>query len=85
MLEQIDPEQFLYEYYCADGLAFLDSNDLARYATGWCDASRLRVRPRSGLLALMVETPDGDKMWFHIDQKMLSLLQKRRARLGISS
>lgn len=85
MLEQIDPERFLYEYYSCDGLAFLDSNDLARYAVGWCDASRLRVRPRSGLLALMVETPNGDKMWFHIDQKMLGLLQKRRAKLGISS
>lgn len=85
MLEQIDPELFIYDYYSADGLAFLDSNDLARYATGWCDASRLRVRPRSGLLALMVEMHDGDKMWFHIDQKMLDLLQKRRAKLGISS
>jgi len=82
---QIDPELFLYELYCADGLAFLDGDDLAKYAVGYCDGGRLLVRPRQGLLALMVELPDGEKMWFHIEPKMLGLLEKRRARLGISS
>jgi hypothetical protein len=85
MLEQIDPEKFLYEYYSCDALAFLDSNEIARNAVGWCDASRLLVRPRRDLLALMLEMSDGEKMWFHIDQKMLSLIEKRRAKLGISS
>lgn len=84
MLSKIDPELFLYEYYSVDGLAFLDSNDLARYAIGYCDAARLRVRPRRDLLALMLEMPDGEKMWFHIEPKMLELIEKRRKRLELS-
>lgn len=81
MIEKIDPELFIYEYYSADGLAFLDGNEIAKYAIGYCDASRLHVRPRSGLLALMVELPDGEKMWFHIEPKMLEILNHRRQKL----
>ena len=84
MLEQIDPEKFLYEYYSCNALDFLDNNEIARNAVGWCDASRLLVRPRRDLFALMLEMPDDEKIWFHIDQKMLSLIEKRRAKLGIS-
>lgn len=81
MIEEIDPERFLWEYYRQDMIAFLDSNDLARLAIGYCDAVRLPVRPRRGLFALMVEMPDGEKMWAHIEPRMLPLLQKRRQRL----
>ena len=81
MIEQINPELFIYEYYSADGLMVLDGDDLAMYAIGYCDASRLHVRPRTNLLALMVELPNGEKLWFHIEPKILELLNWRRQRL----
>ena len=62
----------------------VENKENAANAVGWCDASRLLVRPRRDLFALMLEMPDDEKIWFHIDQKMLSLIEKRRAKLGIS-
>lgn len=83
MIEEINPERFLWEYYCPDMLATLDSDDMARLAIGYCDAGRLPVRPRCGLSALMVELPDGEKMWCHVEPKTVPLLQRRRQRLEV--
>ena len=47
---------------------------------GYCDASRLLVRPKSGMLALMVEYEDGAKEWYHILPRMLESINKRLAR-----
>jgi hypothetical protein len=33
---------------------------------GWCDASKLRVRPRSGQLAIMFQEDCGREFWQHI-------------------
>ena len=79
-LEEINPELFIYELYSCDALAYLDPYDLAVLSIGYCDAGRLAVRPRPGLLALMIEYPDGEKCWFHIEPKLLELLNKRRNR-----
>ena len=76
MFEELSPELFTYELYDSSG-PMLELDDIVKYSVGWCDAGRLQVRPRSGLLALMVEFPD-EKIWFHIDQKMLDLIMKRR-------
>lgn len=81
MIEEIDPERFLWEYYCQDMLAMLDSDDMARFAIGYCDAKRLSVRPRGDLFALMVELPNGEKMRCHVEPKTVPLLQRRRQRL----
>ena len=81
MIDEINPERFLWEYYCPDMLVMLDSDDMARLAIGYCDAKRLPVRPRGGLFALMVELPNGEKMWCHIEPKTVPLLQRRRQRL----
>jgi hypothetical protein len=48
-------------------------------AIGYCDASRLLVRPRSGMLALMVEYEDGAKEWYHITPRMLKPIRERLA------
>ena len=79
-LEEISPERFLWEYYDPNGVQEID--DALRVAArfGYCDASRLQVRPRSGLYALMVEWPDGAKAWYHITPRMLELIRKRLAR-----
>ncbi len=77
-IEEINPELFLWELYDASMLQSLEGWELARYAIGYCDAGRLYVRPKSGELALMCELPNGEKVWSHINQKMLDGLNWRR-------
>ena len=79
-LEEISPERFLWEYYDPNGVQEIDDALRVAAAFGYCDASRLQVRPRSGLYALMVEWPDGAKAWYHITPRMLELIRKRLAR-----
>lgn len=79
-IPEIDPELFIYELYDASGLQFLEGWELAKYAIGYCDAGRLQVRPKPGELALMCELPNGDKLWFHIVDRMLQGLNFRRKR-----
>lgn len=80
-IDEISPELFLWELYDNSILAWIDNNSLAELAYGYCDAARLPVRPRSGLYALMLEYPDGERCWFHIDPKMKDLIEERRARM----
>jgi hypothetical protein len=79
-LEEISPERFLWEYYDPNGVQEIDDALRVAVGLGYCDASRLQVRPRSGLYALMVEWPDGAKAWYHITPRMLELIRKRLAR-----
>ena len=76
-LEEIDPELFLYELYNANGLHELDVALCIGTRIGWCDASRLQVRPKSGEVAIMMEFEDGNKFWCHADRRMLELIRKR--------
>lgn len=79
-VEEISPELFLWELYNVNGVQELDVALHIAVKFGYCDASRLFVRPRSGMLALMVEYEDGAKEWYHIMPKMLELIRKRLAR-----
>ncbi len=79
-IEEISPELFLWELYNVNGVQELDVALHIAVKLGYCDASRLLVRPRSGMLALMVEYEDGAKEWYHITPKMLELIRKRLAR-----
>lgn len=49
---------------------------LNKYAIGWCDGSRLTVRPRPETCGIMCETTDGVRFWFHIQRKTLDRLLK---------
>ena len=80
MVEELSPELFLYELYDSGGIQSVDDAIRSGASFGYCDASRLYVRPRSGLFALMVEWPNGDKFWFHIDNEMLKCIKRRLAR-----
>lgn len=80
-LEEISPERFLWEYYDQNGVQEIDDALRVAAGFGYCDASRLQVRPRSGLYALMVEWPDGAKAWYHITPRMLELIRKRLSRM----
>ena len=79
-IPDIDPELFLYELYDASGLQFLEGWELAKYAVGYCDAGRLYVRPKPGEIALMCELPNGEKLWFHVNDHILKSLNWRRQR-----
>lgn len=81
MLEELSPELFIWELYDSGGI-MLDEAEIVRSAIGYCDAGRLQVRPRSGLFALMLEYPDGDRCWFHIDSKMKEIIERRKKRMS---
>ena len=82
---QLSAERFTYELYDADWRYRFDnyswdyhltSKDIAKVFVGWCDASRLLVRPRCGEYAIMCEI-DGEKFWFHHLSPMLeSILEE---------
>ena len=78
-IEEIDPELFLWELYNANGVYELDVALHIAVKFGYCDAERLYVRPKSGMLALMVEYEDGAKEWYHITPRMLELIRERIA------
>jgi len=80
MLPELNPELFTYERYelnFGDRLGLLHSmypdifekdnyfKAVKKSAVGWCDPSRLAVRPRNDGIALMCEDENGEKFWFH--------------------
>lgn len=78
-LEEISPELFLWELYNANGVQELDVALHIAAKFGYCDAGRLYVRPKSGMLALMVEYEDGAKEWYHITPRLLDIIRERLA------
>jgi len=79
-LEELNPELFIYELYDSCLLWNLDDALYCAAGFGYCDASRLAVRPRSGQYALMITWANGNKNWCHIDARMLKMIRKRLAR-----
>ena len=76
-LEEISPELFLWELYDANGIFGLSEDLYIAKTVGYCDASRLQVRPRAGMFALMIEFPDGTKHWFHGTKHTLEAVKGR--------
>lgn len=82
-IEEIDPERFIYQNYEPDywtrlGMCFscgcLDVAKKAKAcAIGWCDASRLSVRPRPGCIAVMCEDEDGEPFWFRMECGLMGI------------
>ena len=76
-IKEIDPELFLWELYESDyggrmDLNFRDSTDIyvmdreiRKRAIGFCQGSRLPVRPKSDMYGLMLEDDEHEKFWFH--------------------
>ncbi len=79
-LEELTPELFLWELYNANGVMELSDALHIAVKFGYCDASRLFVRPKTGMFALMVEYRNGVKEWYHITPRMLESIRKRLAR-----
>ena len=76
-LEEISPELFLWELYDMDGIRTLSEDLDIATSVGYCDASRLRVRPRADMFALMIEFEDGTKHWFHGTKYTLDAVRQR--------
>ena len=78
-LPQLGSECFTYENYESNWWSLLDieyvkAMDVSRvmravseFAVGYCDSSRVRLRPRSDSFAVMFER-DGEQFWFHIQK-----------------
>lgn len=79
-VEEIDPEQFLWELYNPNLLWELDVALYCAVEFGYCDASRLAVRPKSGEFALMITWENGAKNWCHITDTLLNGIRERLAR-----
>ena len=76
-VDEISPELFLYELYDANLLWCLDEALYCAVEFGYCDASRLAVRPKSGMYALMITWENGSKNWCHISDVLLKGIRER--------
>ena len=82
-IEEIDPELFTWDKYEPDyggrlGLNFRDSTsmkvmerEIKKRCVGYCQGSRLRIRPKSDMYAIMLEDDDFEKFWFHFPRVCL--------------
>ena len=77
MIQELDPELFTWELYDSGGPYELSDALHVANSFGYCDASRLTVRPRPGDFALMIEWPNGEKCWFHVPPKLLESIKER--------
>lgn len=79
-LEEFDPELFILELYNPNGLWELSDALYVAPRMGYCDASRLQVRPKDGEYALMIEWENGTKYWCHINKELLESIKWRLER-----
>lgn len=78
-IESLNSECFTYELYESNwwelfGIDYIDSmytsfirKLINKYAVGYCDASKLTVRPKSSGYAVMFER-NKNRFWFHIEE-----------------
>ena len=96
-IPEIDPELFTYELYevnFGDRLGLYHSvyPDIFEFENfikalrpriiGWCDPSRLAVRPKTEGIALMCEDENGEKFWFHALEKTVAALGIKGKHVG---
>lgn len=78
MLKELNPELFIWElwepgFWDSLDLTYTESMDIdnlveaiKKYGVGYCNSTRLQVRPKDeNYLAVMCEK-DGRKFWFHV-------------------
>lgn len=93
-IPEINPELFLWENYEPDyggrlGLDFRESTSiwhvskkLLEHCVGYCDATRLQVRPKTGMYALMCEDENHEKFWFHYPDTCFDGMRDRMSKMG---
>ena len=60
--------------YMADDLSDEVVRKIRDCAIGWCDGSRLSVRPKSDMVAIMLEDDDFEKFWFHYPKTCFEMI-----------
>lgn len=78
-IEELDPELFSLELYNPYGMYELGDALYVAASIGWCDASRLLVRPKEGEIAIMIEWENGKKGWCHAPKETLDSIMERVA------
>ena len=85
-IEEINPERFTWDCYEVDYGGRLDldyrqsidmktmEREIKKRAIGYCDGSRLYVRPKSDMYGLMLEDDEGEKFWFHYPKTCLDYI-----------
>ena len=82
-MEKLNPELFTWDNYEYDygarlGLDFRESTEMRimereikKRGIGYCDGSRLSVRPKNDMYGLMLEDDEHEKFWFHFPKSCL--------------
>ena len=85
-IEEINPERFTWDCYEVDYGGRLDldyrqsidmktmEREIKKHAIGYCDGSRLYVRPKSDMYGLMLEDDECEKFWFHYPKTCLDYI-----------
>ena len=79
-LEELDPELFSLELYNPYGMYELSDALYVAASIGYCDASRILVRPKEGEVAIMIEWENGTKYWCHATRETLDSIRERLER-----
>ena len=86
-IPEIDPELFTwdnyeYNYGARLDLDYRESVDLnvmrrevRKRAVGYCQGSRLLVRPKPDMYGLMLEDDDHERFWFHYPRCCLDMIR----------
>lgn len=83
-IEQLNSECFTYENHEGNWWSLFDLNYaesmskenirkcIEKYAVGYCEGSRVLIRPNPNSYAVMFEK-DGERFWFHLEKWELGL------------
>ena len=89
-MEELSPEYFTYSLYDSNWWSRLDldymsddlSDDVVRKirnrGVGWCDGSRMTVRPKPDMVCVMCQDSDGDYFWFHVRKETLDKVLEKK-------
>lgn len=85
-IERMDSSQFTWERYESNYGARLDldfrssidakimAREIKRRCVGWCPGGKLTIRPKSDMVALMLEDDEFEKFWFHYPKTCFEMI-----------
>ena len=85
-IAELSPIDFTWERYESDyggrlDLDFRSSTDakimareIKKRCSCWCDGSKLHIRPKSDMVAIMLEDDEFEKFWFHYPKTCFEMI-----------
>ena len=85
-IEELSPIDFTWERYESNyggrlDLDFRSSTDakimareIKRRCIGWCPGGKLTIRPKSDMVAIMLEDDEFEKFWFHYPKTAFEMI-----------